>query len=349
MSDVSHSVEQRAPGGFGRELGRRAVERAVRSTTIYVLIALIAIVMVFALITPTGTFLSSFNLQTIANDASIVLLFAVGSTLVIISGGIDLSVGSIATFGGVLTVIVMDEVLERGGSPWLAIAVGAAAGIGSGALWGAINGWLVAYGKLEPFVVTLGSFMAALGAARLMTSGNPISGGPEELTDAIGLGTVAGIPVPFLIAVVAALIFGVALAQTRAGEHLYLVGSNEEAARRSGVNVRRQYFSVYMWSGALAGVAGVVTVARFAGESVATGHITSLITAIAGVVIGGASLVGGVGLMLGTVIGVFIPTVLNNGLIIMQVERFWQEVAVGIILVAAVGFDRWRRAKDLET
>jgi ribose transport system permease protein len=275
------------------------------------------------------------------------LIFAVGATLVIISGGLDLSQGSVATFAGVITVQSMKALAEGGMGPWPAIVAGAILGVCGGAAWGAINGWLVAYVRLNPFVVTLGSFGAALGVARLLTSGTTAYGTPPELTNSIGLGIWLGIPVPFLLAAVTALVFGIMLGRTKMGEHIYLVGSNEEAARRSGINVRRSLFKVYMLSGALAGLAGFVDTARFAGESVATGHVTDVLVAIAGVVIGGASLVGGVGVMLGSAVGVFIPTVLNNGLVILQIQRFWQEVAIGIILVGAVAFDQWRRKRRI--
>lgn len=328
-------------------LGALRHSRLTHGTTLYIFLALLAVFVTFAIITPSDTFLTTFNLQTIANDSSIVLLFAVGATLVIISGGLDLSQGSVATFAAVASVETMRSISGDGGSPWLAIAAGAVVGCVGGATWGAVNGWLVAVLRLNPFVVTLGTFGAALGVARLMAGGVPATGAPPELVRTIGLGTVLGVPAPFLIAAVAALVFGVGLAKTKAGEHLYLLGSNQEAARRSGINVRRQHLMIYVWSGALSGLAGVVDVARFGTAAVATGHITEALTAIAGVVIGGASLAGGIGVMTGTAIGVFIPVVLNNGLIIMQIQRFWQEVVVGVVLVVAVAFDQWRRTRGI--
>jgi len=323
--------------------GLSLAHNATTSSVFYISLLLVLILVVFTVITPSGTFLTAFNLQTLATDASVVLLFAVGATLVIITGGIDLSQGAVATLAGAITVDIMKSLDGSTGHPWLAIAIGASVGIAVGAAWGAVNGWLVAVGRLNSFVVTLGGFAAALGAARLLTSGRTVSGTPTELTDSIGLGLVVGIPVPFLISIFIVSVFGVMLARTRKGEHLYLLGSNEEAARRSGIDIRRQYFTVYLYSGMLAGVAGVITVARFSGVSVTTGQLTEMLTALTGVVIGGASLAGGVGVMLGSVVGIFIPTVLNNGFVIMRVERFWQEVAVGVLLVAAVAFDQSRR------
>jgi ribose transport system permease protein len=149
------------------------------------------------------------------------------------------------------------------------------------------------------------------------------------------------------MAIALVLACGFLLARTRYGEHNYLIGSNEEAARRGGIAIRQHMFLLYVVSGALAGCAGLVEVARFAVASVSTGHTTELIAALAAVVIGGASLTGGVGIMSATVVGVFIPVILANGLLIGGVERFWQDVVVGVILVAAVWFDQWRRAKEI--
>lgn len=330
-----------------RSFAKQSLQRLRSSNLLYITLALIAIITTFAVLAPDGAFLTSYNIRNILTDSSLVLIFAVGATIVIISGGLDLSQGSVATFAAVVTVEAMKRLSEGNTEPWLIIAAGAVVAISSGAAWGALNGILISRLHLNSFIVTLGTFGAALGVARLITGGITVTGAPPELTSSIGLGVWLGIPVPFIIAAAAAIIFGVILAYTRTGEYIYLVGSNEEAARRSGINVRRQMFKVYVWSGALAGLAGFVDVARFAGASVSTGYFTAVVAAIAGVVIGGASLVGGIGLMLGSVVGVFIPTVLSNGLIILEIQRFWQEIIVGIILVAAVGFDQWRRQREL--
>jgi ribose transport system permease protein len=301
-----------------------------------ILAVLVALVAAFALILPADTFVSTFNAQTIAGDASVILILAAGATLVIISGGLDLSIGSVMTFSAVASALVMKEIG----------VAGLGVGILSGVAWGAINGLLIAYARLPPFVVTLGSLGAALGAARLLSGGANVSGAPREVQEQLGLATVLGVPVPFLAAVALVLACGLLLSRTRYGEHNYLIGSNEEAARRGGIAIPRHLFLLYVLSGALAGCAGLIEVARFAVASVSTGHTTELIAALAAVVIGGASLTGGVGLMSATVVGVFIPVVLANGLLIGGVERFWQDVVVGVILVAAVWFDQWRRAQE---
>lgn len=330
-----------APGRL-RELAAR-----LTTTSVFpILSVLVALIVVFSVITPSGSFLSTFNGQAILSEAPVLLLLAAAATLVIISGGLDLSLGSVLTFSAVTGLLTMKAVgVDQG---WFAIAVGTAVGVTSGAAWGFVNGVLIAYVRLSPFVVTLASFGAALGAARLVANGQAPNTGPPELQSTVGFATVAGIPVGFLIAGGVVLVLGVMLAQTRFGENVYIIGSNEEAARRGGIRVRRDQLVLYMMSGSLAGLAGIVDVARFDTASITTGHTTELIAAIAAVIIGGASLTGGVGTMAGTVVGVFIPTVLNNGLVIMAVQRFWQDVAIGVILVAAVAFDKWRRAKQAE-
>ena len=325
----------------------RAVRAAPATGVFWIIVVLVVLVAAFAAILPAGTFVSTFNAQTIAGDASVILILGAGATLVIVSGGLDLSIGSVMAFAAVASALAMKEVAgPTGGNELGAALVGLGVGVASGAAWGAINGALIAFARLPPFVVTLGSLGAALGAARLLSGGANVSGAPPELQDRVGLATVAGIPVPFLIAAGLVLLCGFVLARTRYGEHDYLIGSNEEAARRGGISIPRHHFLLYTLSGTLAGCAGLLEVARFAVASVSTGHTTELIAALAAVVIGGASLTGGVGTMSGTVVGVFIPVVLANGLLIGGVERFWQDVVVGVILVAAVWFDEWRRAKE---
>lgn len=325
--------------------GRRHLQKALRSSAFWILLVLIVEVVTFALVLPPETFFSTFNAQTIAADAAVLLILSAGATMVIVSGGLDLSIGSVMTLAAVVSALVMKDV---GGSDATAILVGLAAGVGAATAWGVINGMLVAIVNVPPFIVTLGSLGAALGVARLLSSGTSVDGTPDTLSGDIGQGLVLGIPVPFLIGAAVMLIFGLILHQTRFGEHTYLIGSNDEAARRGGINVKRHLIVLYAISGGLAGVAGMIDLARFDSASVATGHTTELLAAIAAVVIGGASLFGGVGVMAGTAVGVFIPVVLANGLLIGGIERFWQEVIIGVILVAAVAFDQWRRAQEMK-
>ncbi|HET8815037.1 MAG TPA: ABC transporter permease [Solirubrobacterales bacterium] len=325
--------------------GQRLALGAVRSSAFWILFVLLVEVVTFSLALPPDTFISTFNAQTIASDASVLLILAAGATFVIISGGLDLSIGSVMTLAAVVAALVMNDV---GGSEATAIIAGVAAGVGVGMAWGCLNGLLVAVAKVPPFVVTLGSLGAALGVARLLSEGKTVGGTPPTLSRDIGQGVVFSVPVPFLIGAAAMLVFGIVLHQTRFGEHTYLIGSNEEAARRGGIHVKRHVIAIYAISGALAGLAGLVDLARFDSANVATGHVSELLAAIAAVVIGGASLFGGVGVMAATAVGVFIPVVLSNGLLIGGIERFWQDIIIGAFLVTAVAFDQWRRGQELK-
>lgn len=325
------------PGGPG------LLQRLADTNTVWISVALIIEIALFALWLPSGTFVSVYNFQTIASDSAVILMLATAATLVIVTGGIDLSLGSILTLSAVCSARVIHATAPFSES--LALVVGIATGFGVGLIAGAFNGYLIAYRKLPAFVVTLGSLGIALGIARLVSSGIGISGLPETLRG-IGHSELFGIPMPFLIALALIGLFTFLLEQTRFGERTYFIGSSPEASIRGGLNVPRHTMSIYMLAGMLAGVAGLVDFARFEVASVSTGHTTELIAAIAAVVIGGGSLFGGIGSLKGTFVGVFIPVVLTNGLLIGGIERFWQDVIIGFMLIIAVGFDHWRRKSE---
>jgi ribose transport system permease protein len=327
---------------------RLLMRRTASSSIAWLLAALLIIVVFFSVAAPPGTFLTDFNAQTLASDASVLLILATALTLVIVCGGLDLSVGSVMTFGSVIGLITMRAVTDGGGGEWFAVAVGTAAAVGSGMAWGAINGLLIAYARIPAFVVTLGSLGAALGAARLVSGGETQAGVPAVLQTEIGFSTVLGVPTLFVIGIGIAIAFGLIMAFTRFGERIYLTGSNEEGARRGGISTRGLEFRIYLLSGMLAGFAGLLDLARFNSAAIATGHMTELLAALAAVIIGGASLYGGSGLIVGSVIGVFIPVVLNNGFVILGIEPFWHEIVLGAILVAAVGLDQVRRKAALD-
>jgi ribose transport system permease protein len=337
VDDAVDATDPGTPTG-----ARGALGRATQETGFWIAAVLLALIILFSVIAPSGTFLSAFNLQTLLSDSSQLLILAAAALIVIVSGGIDLSVGSLMTLGAAIGFLTIDAFGEDPGA--LAIVIGVAVGIGSAALWGTMNGLLISRFNVPPFVVTLGSLGAALGVARLLLEGGSFASlAPEGLQDVLGVGKVAGIPSPFLISAVLVIVVGLVLAKTRFGEHVYLIGSNPEGARRAGISVKRTQILVYTISGALAGVAGMMDFARFNSVDISTGHTSALIGSIAAVIIGGASLMGGVGTMIGAVIAVFIPVVLTNGLIISGAPSFWQEIVIGAILVAAVGFDQWRR------
>jgi ribose transport system permease protein len=317
---------------------RGLLRRRLTETTTWTFLILLGIVAGFAALR-FDAFATAFNFRNIAVDASGLSIIAVGMTFVIITAGIDLSVGSVLVFSGVIAAKVM---LAVGGGSWGAIGAGAVAGLAAGLAWGIVNGLLITKARVPPLIVTLGTLGMALGSALLITGGIDARGIPLQLTTTIGIGRVAGVPYVVIIAAVVVAVGAVVLAATRFGRYTYAIGSNAEAARRAGINVDRHLIKVYALSGFLAGLAGLVSLARFATTTIG-GHATDNLAAIAAVVLGGTSLFGGIGTVLGTVVGVFIPAVLQNGFVILGVQPFWQQVAVGAVLIVAVYIDQLKR------
>ena len=323
------------PAGNGL---RGVLRRRLTETTTWTFLILLGIVAGFAALR-FQQFATVFNFRNIAADASGLLIIAVGMTFVIITAGIDLSVGSVLVFSGVIAAKVM---LAIGGGGWGAIAAGLVAGLVAGTAWGMVNGVLITKARVPPLIVTLGTLGMALGSALLITGGIDVRGVPLQLTTTIGIGQLAGIPYVVIIAAAVTAVGAVTLSMTRFGRYTYAIGSNAEAARRAGINVDRHLIKVYALSGFLAGMAGMVSLARFATTTIG-GHSTDNLAAIAAVVLGGTSLFGGIGTVLGTVVGVFIPAILQNGFVILGVQPFWQQVAVGAVLIIAVYIDQLKR------
>jgi ribose transport system permease protein len=317
-------------------------KRLLTSSSTSIFLVLVGMVAVFSIL-QFEQFFTVSNARNIATDAAVLLVVATGLTYVIITAGIDLSVGSVLVFSSVVSARAMNAV--GGGDTWGVIIVGILVGLAAGIGWGILNGFLVAKAKIPSFIVTLGTLGMALGAALLITGGVDERDVPFKLVETIGTGRLFDqIPYLVLIAAVIALVFGIILAQTRFGRYTYAIGSNEEGVRRAGVNVDRHLIKIYALCGALAGLAGALSLARFGTTSIA-GNTTLNLDAIAAIVIGGTSLFGGVGTIVGTVVGVFIPAVLRNGFVIVGVQPFWQQVAVGAVLIIAVYIDQLRRAK----
>jgi ribose transport system permease protein len=224
------------------------------------------------------------------------------------------------------------------------ILAGLASGLLAGAAWGLFNGLLIAKTRIPALIVTLGTLGMAQGAALLLSGGINVRGAaPAELVTTVGIGRLFGqIPYLVLIAAAVTIVGGVLLHLTQFGRYTYAIGSNAEASRRAGINVPRHLIKVYVLSGLLAGLAGFVLLARFTTTTI-EGHGTANLQAIAAVVIGGTSLFGGRGAIFGTVVGVFIPAILRNGFIILGIRPFWQQVAVGAVLILAVYFDQVKR------
>lgn len=313
--------------------------RLATSSTLYLAFALLVLVVVFAIARPNA-FLGSYNIRTLFTDASTLLVMAVGATFVIATAGIDLSVGAVLVFAGVLSNKAMVAVGGGGaGVVLLGLLVALAVGVG----FGILNGLLVTRASIPPLIATLGTLGIAFGVAQVMTGGNDLSGVPQGLVDTIGTGRLLGV-VPWLvvIALVVTVLGVVALRSTRFGRYTLFIGSNAEAARRAGVRVDRHLVKVYGIAGLLAGLAGYLSLARFATTTIA-GHSTDNLQAITAVVLGGTSLFGGVASVIGTTIGVFIPAVLQNGFVILDIQPFWQQAAMGAVLLVAVYFDQLKR------
>lgn len=310
----------------------------VGNSTVWIFVILLLIVVVFTAYEPNA-FPTVANFRNIATDASVLLILAVGETFVIITAGIDLSVGSVLLFGGVVSAKVMASI---GGESTGVILVGLVVALAGGLAWGVFNGVVITKLKVPPLIVTLGSLGMALGAALLLTGGVDVRSVPNNLVLTVGIGRAGGVPYLVLIAAAVAIVFGLILWITRFGRWTYGIGSNAEAARRAGIDVDRHLIKVYALAGVLAGLAGWLNLARFSTTTVG-GHATDNLNAIAAVVIGGTSLFGGVGAIAGTVVGVFIPAVLSNGFNVIGVQPFWQDVAVGAVLILAVYLDQLRR------
>ena len=314
--------------------------RLVHMQAFQILLVLIVIVSVFATLAPIS-FANIGNARLIAQNASILAILGVGMTFVIVTSGIDLSIGSVMVFSGVVAAKVMEAI---GGDGWGTAVIGIVVSVLIGLLWGVLNGTLIAKAKIPPLIVTLGALGMALGLAQIITGGVDIRDIPAVMQDSIGYGNVFGqVPVLTLIAALVVIVGGVVLHTTRFGRYTFAIGSNEESARRVGVRVDRHLIMVYALSGLLAGFAGVLSLAQF-GTTAIAGQTQTNLNVIAAVVIGGTSLFGGVGTIFGTVIGLFIPAVLQNGFVIVGVQPFWQQVAVGAVLIAAVYVDQRRRA-----
>jgi ribose transport system permease protein len=313
--------------------------RLAGASETWTLLALV-ILMVFFTVKAPGKFLTLNDFSLIGQNAAPLLVMAVGETFVILTAGIDLSVGSVLVLAGVVADLYC---VHHGGvnSSWSVIAVGAIAGLATGCGWGAMQGFLVAKAKVPPFIVTLAGFGAASGAAYLITGGSDFRTVPSRLVNTVGLGSVAGVPWLIVISFAVAIVAGLILAYTRFGRYTYAIGSSPEAARRAGIRVDRHLIKIYALSGLLAGVGGILALASFGSTTIA-GHAFDNLTVITAVVLGGASLFGGRGSMLGTVIGLAISDVLLEGLVIIGVNEYWQDVAIGAVLVAAVYLDQLR-------
>ena len=308
------------------------VEKLVTKYSYVIILAVI--MLLFSILSPR--FFTPANLKNVGLQASIRGILAVGMTIVIITGGIDLSVGMTMTLSSIVLGYTM---LHLG----YGVAAGFACALLTGTICGLVNGLLITRGNLPPFIATLGVSGITGGLALVATSGYSLYGFTDSFY-ALGAGTILGLPVPLILLVVIGIIYNFLLHNTPSGRFTFAIGSNEEAARLSGINVNRQKMLYYANSGFLAGVSAIVLTSRIASAHPAAGQGYEL-DAVAASVIGGASLMGGEGSIPGAIVGAIVMASIQNGLNMLNVNPFWQKVAIGCILIAAVLMDQLRKSR----
>ena len=315
------------------ESGKRLKIDSKTMQTILAFASLILLIIIFSVASPN--FFKTNNLVGILLATAVNGILAVGITFIIVTGGIDLSIGTVMTFGSVMAGVVV--------TMWhLPIPLGVLAGVAAGAFCGFVNGISIAKLKVPPFIATLGMMMITKGLNLIFSGTKPVYFVDTPVFGLIASQPVLGIPMGVIIFFVSALVASFILSKTLLGRYTFAIGSNEEAARLSGINTDAWKIAVYSLGGAFAGIAGIVMASRLQSAQPALGAGYEL-DAIAAAVIGGTSLSGGEGTILGTVIGAFIITVLTNGLRILSVPQEWQMVVTGLIVIGAVYLDIVRR------
>lgn len=299
------------------------------------LFILLGLIICMSVLSPT--FFTSGNLLNIVRQMSVIGIVAIGVTIIIISQGIDLSSGSVIA----LVSVVVATFVQADSYP---VLLGIVIALGVGLLTGVINGTIIAKGKIAPFVVTLGMMTAARGLALLYSDGRPI-GNLSDSFKFIGQGTILGIPVPIIIFALVGLVSYILLNKTKFGKYVYAIGGNEQAARIAGVNVEKYKIFIYSYAGLLSAIAGIILTSRIASGQPTAGVMYEL-DAIAAAVIGGTSLSGGIGTIGGTIIGALIIGVMNNGLDLLNVSSYWQQILKGAIIVTAVLIDARKNKKS---
>ncbi len=296
-----------------------------------------AVVVLFGYLSfASRVFLSVNNLVNIGVQSAVVAIIAIGMTMVIITAGIDLSVGSVAALSGVLGAMM---VVDYG----VPVPVAIVGGVVIGALAGVVNGVLVTQAGMAPFIATLGMLSVARGLGYIVTDSVAVSGAPPEFT-LLGQGKLGALPIPILALIVVALAGHVILTRTKLGRYAYAMGSNIEAARLSGIPVKRYLTIVYLMSGTLAGFGGMIAASRVNSGQPNFG-IGLELDVIAATVIGGASLFGGEGKVIGTLLGALLIALIRNGSVLLDINTFYQQVIIGVIIWIAVFWDQYRRRR----
>lgn len=297
------------------------------------------ILLSIALTVATPHFLTAINLASVVRQTAVINIMALGMTLVIISGGIDLSVGSILGVSGLFGAIVI-----KAGFP---IPLGILAGIAAGLACGLLNGLMITRLKIAPFIVTLGTLGAYRGLALVISKGLPVHEIPTAFSF-LGDGNLLGVPFSLWVLAACAVAMHFLLENTKLGRYSFAIGSNSSAAFYAGVPIKNVVTAVYAIAGLLSGLAGMVEASRLMTGQPTAGQGYEL-QAIAAVVIGGGSLQGGEGTVVGTLIGAFIMGLLSNGSDLLGINPYWQQVTIGIVIIAAVGFDELRKRKFAAT
>jgi ribose transport system permease protein len=306
----------------------------LRAQEMSVLLALLLVSAGIALVTPY--FLTTDNLMGVFRSFSLTAIMSVGMVMVIVTGGIDLSVGSVMGLSGLVTALAFQN-----GFPTV---VCVSFGLGVGFVFGLTNGLLVTAGRLPPFIATLGTLSIGRGLMYIVTRGVPVTPDTPEVFNAIGQGYVGLVPAPVIIMLVLATAFSVIMRFTTFGRHVYATGGNEQAAWLSGVNTSRVKLVVYTLAGAISAIAGIVAFSRYLSAEPASGFGIEL-DVIAAAVIGGASLSGGVGSVQGAILGAALTGIIANGVVLMNINTYAQQTITGGVILIAVSIDVWRHAR----
>ncbi len=342
------------PAQVGGELAHQGRTRALRvlasrPTAFWVALVVVAAYVFFG-VASNGIFFGAASIDAIGEGAAVGLLLAIGMTCLLAAAQLDISVGYNMVLSSVVAAWVVKGVAGSAsglaaspGRVWLGSLLAVLAGIAAGALFGLVNGLVVTRLKVNSFIATLGTGGIAAGAVLIITNGVNVIGLPLSLQSSFGNLSIAGIlPLPAAVALVVCLMLWFIMRRTRFGLHVVAIGTSAEAARRAGLNVPRITLKLFMLAGGLAGLAGFLTIARFSTTDLADGA-TEPLAAIAAAVIGGTSLFGGNASVGGAIVGALLPVVLASGLVVLNVSTYYQQVAIGVILVLAVYIDQRRR------
>lgn len=337
MSAATQVVPAAQPLDSLPQEGNSLIEKVLRMRSLGILAALIVLVAVTT--AKNSSFLSAQSIRDLLLAASIIAVLAVGQTVVMVTKNIDLSVGSVLGLSAFAAGSVMN------GSPNLPVVVGILAGIVVGTLCGVFNALLVRFGGVPALVVTLGTMYIFRGIAYFWAGGEQITADemPASFLD-LGTASVLGVPILVLIALVAIVLTGIYLARYRSGRDLYAIGSNGHAAELAGISVGKRTLAAFAFSGAMAGIAGVMFAARFGTVDAAAGTGYEL-NVIAACVVGGVAVVGGIGTVLGAALGALLLTTINGALPVLQIDQFWQQAIVGALILVAIAADRIAAAR----